>query len=43
MNLTFLSFIINISAIGYILFFGNDNPELAGLLFTVAAVIDNSL
>lgn len=43
MNLTFLSFIVNVSAIGYVLFFGNDNPALAGLLFTVATVIDNSL
>ncbi|CAD8141597.1 unnamed protein product [Paramecium octaurelia] len=43
MNLTFTSFIVNISAIGFVLFFGSENPALAGLLMTVATVIDNSL
>ncbi|CAD8048099.1 unnamed protein product [Paramecium sonneborni] len=43
MNLTFTSFIVNISAIAFVLFFGSDNPALAGLLMTVATVIDNSL
>lgn len=43
MNLTFTSFIVNISAIAFVLFFGSENPALAGLLMTVATVIDNSL
>ncbi|CAD8136284.1 unnamed protein product [Paramecium pentaurelia] len=43
MNLTFTSFIVNISAIAFVLFYGSENPALAGLLMTVATVIDNSL
>ncbi|CAD8052568.1 unnamed protein product [Paramecium sonneborni] len=43
MNLTFTSLMVNISAIAFVLFFGSDSPALAGLLMTVATVIDNSL
>lgn len=41
--LTFLSYVVNISAIIYTFFFGSQNPALAGLLMTVATYIDISL
>lgn len=37
MMLTFLSYIVNISAITYAVLFGHDNPALAGLLMTAAS------
>jgi ATP-binding cassette subfamily C (CFTR/MRP) protein 2 len=38
-----MSFIVNYSAIAYVIVFGNNNPALTGMLFTIAVVIDNSL
>jgi len=41
--LTFLSYTVNISAIGYCIFFSTQNPAFAGLLMTYASSINDNI
>jgi ATP-binding cassette subfamily C (CFTR/MRP) protein 2 len=43
LTLTYLSFLVNMSAIGYCILSNNDNPSLAGLLMNYAINLSSDI